>query len=235
MSNVDYESKTFVLKVNLDEFDAKKTTEQKKTSVFKSLFSKPKPDEVNVASTDLIYEGVLYVSGTYTADYYRKATHEISVDHNVSEVVLGDGTFPIREKSKFAKILSGKKGKNKVDIQMEEHAYIVNSDSMYFDQHGTEIKFPFKLDSKNLENYPTRILQKNESGVKKPNLSAEDAMEKLKTKLKQLDVENVRDLKEDFTIDEVYEIYVPIYESRIVGPKKKVELLRIDAVRNKIL
>lgn len=235
MSNVDYETKTFVLKVNLDKFEAKKITEQKKTSVFKSLFSKPKPDEVNVASTDLIYEGVLYVSGTYTADYFRKAIHEITVDHNVSEVVLGDGIFPIREKSKFAKILSGKKGKNKIDIQMEEHAYIVNSDSMYFDQHGTEIKFPFKLDSKNLENYPTKVLQQNQSGVKKPDLSADEAMEKLKTKLKQLDVENARDLKEDFTIDEVYEIYVPIYESRIVGPKKKVELFRIDAVRNKIL
>ena len=45
----------------------------------------------------------------------------------------------------------------------------------------------------------------------------------------------VRDLKDEFTINEISEIYVPIFEARLVGPKKKVELLRIDAVRKKIL
>jgi hypothetical protein len=30
-------------------------------------------------------------------------------------------------------------------------------------------------------------------------------------------------------------LYVPIFEARLIGPKKKVGLIRIDAVRKKIL
>ena len=34
---------------------------------------------------------------------------------------------------------------------------------------------------------------------------------------------------------EISEVYVPIYEARLIGPKKKIAIIRIDAVRNKIL
>ena len=30
---------------------------------------------------------------------------------------------------------------------------------------------------------------------------------------------------------EINEVYVPIYEARLIGPKKKVGIIRIDAVR----
>ena len=47
--------------------------------------------------------------------------------------------------------------------------------------------------------------------------------------------EDVRDLNENLTINEITEIYVPIYEARLIGPKKKVEILRFDAVKKKVL
>jgi len=36
-------------------------------------------------------------------------------------------------------------------------------------------------------------------------------------------------------VREIKEVYIPIYEARLKGPKNKVGLLRLDAIRKKIL
>ena len=100
------------------------------------------------------------------ADYYRKAAQTISVNYNIRDVVLGGGLFPIRSKSRFTKALSRKHGKNKIDLKLEEHVFVEEEDELTFDHHGHEIKFPFKINSKTIENYPKRILEKNQQNVK---------------------------------------------------------------------
>ena len=235
MVNTDYESKIIVLKKTVDEQVSRELVENKKTNLFKKLLKKPKSEEVHLHSIKLNYEAILMVSGIYTANFFRKAIHPIKVDFNVNEVVLGEGVFPIRTKSGLNKALSGKKGKNKVDLELEEHVFIENEDTIYFDHHGKEIKFPFKTDSKSIENYPKKILDINQTNVKKPEITNESAINTLSKKLMKPIEEDVRDLKDEFTLNEVLEIYVPIYEARLIGPKKKVALLRIDAVRKKVL
>jgi hypothetical protein len=222
------------LRKKLDDEKAAKIIEEKKTRLFRFLLKKPAKEEVHVHSINLNYEAILMVSGRYTADFFRKATHPIKVDYNVTEVVLGDGVFPIESKSRWKKTLGGKKGKNKVDLVLEEHVFIDNEKTMYFDHHGKQIKFPFKLDPKNIENYPARILQNKEFVVKKLEISNKEAISKLCLELNKPVEGEIRDLNEKITINEVSEIYVPIYEARLVGPKKKVAILRIDAIRNKV-
>lgn len=175
------------------------------------------------------------MSGKYVADYYRKATHTISVPYNVKEVELGDGVFQTRSKSGFEKALTGKKGKNKIDINLEEHVFVKEEDELAFDHHGREIKFPFKVNSDTVENYPKRLLQKNEPNVKRPEITYDAALEKLQSQLKKPLETDVRELSEEFVLREITELYVPIFEGRLIGPKKKVEIIRIDAVRKKIL
>ena len=46
---------------------------------------------------------------------------------------------------------------------------------------------------------------------------------------------DIRKLNEEFILGAITEVYVPIYEARLTGPKNKVGILRLDAVRNKIL
>ncbi len=235
MINTDYELKIIVFKKNVDEETVKEIVENKKTNVFKKILKKPKREEVHFHSIKLNYEAILMVSGTYIANFFRKAIHPIKVDFNVKEVVLGDGVFPIRTKSGLHKALTGKKGKNKVDLELEEHVFIENENTIYFDHHGEEINFPFKINPKSIENYPKRILSINPLNVKKPEITNEAAINILTKKLMKPKEKDVRDLKEEFTINEVSEVYIPIYEARLIGPKKKVGLLRIDAVRKKIL
>ena len=235
MINSDYESKTIVLKKTIDELQIQEIVEKKKTSLFKKFLKKPKSEDVHVHSIKLNYEAILMVSGIYSANYFRKATHPIKVDFNVREVVLGEGIFPIKTKSKFNKAISGKKSKNKIELDLEEHVFIENEDKIYFDHHGKQIRFPFKINSKSVENYPKRILNRNPLDVKKPEITYDAAIELFTKKLMKPREEDVRDLKEEFRINEVSEIYVPVYEARLIGPKKKVAILRIDAVRKKVL
>jgi len=233
--NKDYKSQVIVVRKKIDEDKARQIIEEKKASPFRALLQKPAKDEVHIHSLNLNYEAVLMISGRYVADFYRKAIHPIKVDYNVTEVVLGEGIFPIKTKSRWTKALIGKKGKNKVDLELEEHVSIDSERTLYFDHHGKQTKFPFKLDSKNMENYPAKILQNTKLGVKKPELTHKDAIGKLEEELKKPIGNNVRNLNEKITINEISEIYMPIYEARLVGPKKKVEILRIDAAKNKIL
>ena len=46
---------------------------------------------------------------------------------------------------------------------------------------------------------------------------------------------DVKNLNEEFALRDISEIYIPIFEARLVGPKKKVGIIRIDAVRKKVL
>jgi hypothetical protein len=227
--------KIIVLRKNFEEEDALEIVEQKKTIPFKSLLSRPKKENVHVHSLKLYYECILMVSGKYIADYFRKATHSISVSSNVREIVFGDGTFPIRSKSGFKKAFVGKRGKNKIDLKVEEHVFVEEENELAFDHHGNEIKFPFKVNSKTIENYPKRLLDKNKSNIKKPELTIDAALEKLQSQLKKPLETEVRDISEEFVLREITELYVPIFEARLIGPKKKVGLIRIDAVRKKIL
>jgi len=235
LANNDFDVKTIVIKKNLEESEAMEIVEQKKTDPFKSLLSRPKKEDIHVDSLKLIYEGSLIVSGKYSANYFRKAVHTIDVDSNVHGVVLGDGVFPVRSKSGLEKAFVGKRGKNKIDLNLEEHVFVEGEDELIFDHHGLEVELPFKIDSKNIENYPDKTLKENQSNVKKPEFSYDSAIDKLKIHLKKPLEEDVRDLKDDFTLHDITEVYIPIFEARLSDLKKKIEIIRIDAVRKKIL
>ena len=185
MVNTSYDVKTVVLRKNIENEDIMLIIEQKKTTPFKSLLSRPKKEEIHIHSLKLYYECILMVSGKYIADYFRKSTHTITVDSNVHEVTFGDGIFPIRSKSSLKKALVGKRGKNKIDLKLEEHVFVEEEDELTFDHHGQEIKFPFKINSKTIENYPKRLLTKNESNVKKMEMTYDAAILKLQSQLQK--------------------------------------------------
>ncbi|WP_278975410.1 hypothetical protein [Nitrosopumilus sp.] len=231
----DYDVKTVVIRKNLEEEDALKLVEQKKTDPFKSLLSRPKKEDIHIDSLKLCYEASLIVSGKYTANYFRKAIHSIDVDSNVHGVVLGDAVFPVRSKSGLEKAFVGKKGKNKVDLSLEEHVFVEEEDELTFDHHGLEIELPFKIDSKTIENYPKKILEGGSSVIRKPEFSYDSVIDKLQFHLKKPMEEDVRDLKDEFVLHDITEVYIPIFEARLSDLKKKVEIIRIDAVRKKIL
>jgi len=86
-----------------------------------------------------------------------------------------------------------------------------------------------------VENYPKQLLEKHQSNVKKPQITYDAAIDKLKTLLKKPMETDVKNLNEEFVLREISEVYIPIFEARLIGPKKKVGIIRIDSVRKIVL
>ena len=235
-----YTVKTVVLRPTLDLSDAEQIVENRKTSRFRSMLQTPKKTEVHVHSLKLSYEAFLILSGKYNADFYRKIIHTINVKPNVKEIIVGGYTFPIKQGKGVlgrlhTKIKSSTRKKNQIDLEIEEHVFLEEEKEVAFDHHGKEIKMPYKMSSRLIESYPRRTLGKVKNNVKKPEITYDAAVERLIVKLKKSVSIGRRNLQEKITINEIIELYVPIYEARLIGPKKNVRLMRIDSIRKKVL
>ncbi len=235
-----YTVKTVVLRPTLDLSEAEEIVENRKTSRFRSMLQTPKKTEVHVHSLKLSYEAFLILSGKYNADFYRKIIHTINVKPNVKEIIVGGYTFPIKQGKGVlgrlhTKIKSSTRKKNQIDLEIEEHVFLEEEKEVAFDHHGKEIKMPYKMSSDLIESYPRRTLGKVKNNVKKPEITYDAAVERLIVKLKKSVSIGRRNLQEKITINEIIELYVPIYEARLIGPKKNVRLMRIDSIRKKVL
>jgi hypothetical protein len=71
--------------------------------------------------------------------------------------------------------------------------------------------------------------------VKKPEITYDAAVQRLVSKLKKSVSIGKRNMQEKITTNEIIELYVPIYEARLIGPKKNIRLMRIDGIRKKVL
>jgi len=235
-----YTVKTVVLRPTLDLSDAEQIVENRKTSRFRSMLQKPSKTDVHVHSLKLSYEAFLILSGKYNADFYRKVIHTINVKPNVKEILVGGYTFPIKQGKGVlgrlrTKVKSSTRKKNQIDLEIEEHVFLEEEKEVAFDHHGKEIKMPYKMSSRLIESYPRRTLEKTKNNVKKPEITYDAAVLRLTSKLKKSVSIGRRNLEEKITINEIIELYVPIYEARLIGPKKNVRLMRIDSIRKKIL
>ncbi len=220
--------------------EAEQIVENRKTSRFRSMLQTPKKTEVHVHSLKLSYEAFLILSGKYNADFYRKIIHTINVKPNVKEIIVGGYTFPIKQGKGVlgrlrTKVKSSTRKKNQIDLEIEEHVFLEEEKEVAFDHHGKEIKMPYKMSSRLIESYPRRTLEKTKDNVKKPEITYDAAVARLTSKLKKSVSIGRRNLEEKITINEIIELYVPIYEARLIGPKKNVRLMRIDAIRKKVL
>ena len=75
----------------------------------------------------------------------------------------------------------------------------------------------------------------DKDSIRRPEITTDAAISKLILKLKKPADAGVKSSDESIKFKDILEIYVPIYEARLIGPKKRVKILRIDAVRKKIL
>lgn len=231
--------KIVVLRPKVSEDEVIEFANKKKTSLYGTVFSRPKSEEVEVSSIDLFYEPYWMISGNYSGDYFRKNAYEVETDSNVTEVIIGKGTFPVKSESgawsKFKDSIKGGDKHNKLNIPVEEHVLINVEEEVFLNSAGNAIKFPYKLNSENMENFPDDILKTHESKIRPTSVTDEKAIQFLIDRLQEDSEENVRMIKEKIIIDNFFEIFVPIYEARCVNSNNKVEILRIDALDLKAL
>ena len=135
-----------VLRPRMTADAARELVDRKKTDAFRTMIiRKPRPEAVRVESVDLYYEASVAASARYAADYYRKAVHGIHVERSVREVVVAGKRFAARGAGSLSKVIPGR-GRNTVDIELDEHVYVDNSASVHLDARGGEIDAPYKGD-----------------------------------------------------------------------------------------
>ena len=229
----NYNTSVFVLKPKLSHDEAEEIIEKKKINNFKFLLQKPKKNDVRMISFTLYYEAFLLLSGKYTADFIRKANHTINVDSNVREVIIDQNTYSVSRKSSVLHKLEPTR-KNKIELDVEEHIYLENDDDMAFDYQGKIIDLPYNA-TKNIINNYTKTKFNKSFKIRKPELTIEAMVQKLIEKLKKSIGDDIRSFHEELILEDILEVYVPIFEAKLIGPKNKEKLLRIDAVRKKVL
>ena len=233
MSVSHHSTKIFALKPKLSHDEAEKIIDSKKINSFKFLLQKPNKNDVNVNSLSLYYEAFLLLAGRYTADFIRKAHHTINVDSDVREITIDQNTYPVNTKSSVLHRLEPTK-KNRIDLEVEEHVYLENDDWISFDYQGKTIDLPYQSTKEIIGKYAKIKLNKSLK-TRKPELTIDAMVQKLIDKLKRNIGDDVRSFHEELILEDILEVYVPIFEAKLVGPKNKEKLLRIDAVRKKIL
>ena len=230
----DPKVRKITLKPQIDSDIAEDMVDNRKVKLFQTLLKKPKKSEIHLHSLKLFYEACLLLSGKYSADFIRDTKHTIHVDKNVRELIIDDKVYPVSQKKSMLSKLEPSR-KNKIKIEFQERLVIENKDDIAFDHHGKEIDLSYSNTQKIIEKYPRKILSEDDDSIKKPEITVDAAINKLISKLKKPTDKGIKSLDEKIEFSDILEVYVPIYEARLIGPKKKIKILRIDAVRKKIL
>ena len=234
MAKHDPKVRKITLKPQIDSDIAEDMVDNRKIKLFQTLLKKPKKSEIHLHSLKLFYEACLLLSGKYSADFIRDTKHTIHVDKNVRELIIDDKVYPVSQKKSMLSKLEPSR-KNKIKIEFQERLVIENKDDIAFDHHGKEIDLSYSNTQKIIEKYPRKILSGDDDSIKKPEITVDAAINKLISKLKKPTDKGIKSLDEKIEFSDILEVYVPIYEARLIGPKKKIKILRIDAVRKKIL
>lgn len=236
------EKKISVLKKQYIELEIGELVEKKKSSLFGSALRRPSPDTIHVDSLSTSYEPFLILTAEYEIDFFRKNTFTLSVEEDVKELRLRNEIFPIKSESgvlgKFGKKMKEGVGmrKNQVELEMDEHAYRKIPGTIIYDNHGMEQKeFPYNFDSKLIEGSPERVLEERKESVKQMEIEDKKAALALYEKLRNSIEGEVRLNKEAFLIEKIDQVYVPVFEARLIDAKNKIEIMRIDGITKKIL
>ena len=234
MTKINAKTKVISLKPHLDFDDAEEMVDSRKVKLFQTLLHKPKKSEIHMHSLNLHFEAILLLSGKYSVDFIRDATHTLSVDKDVQEVIISDEVFPIKtKKGVFSKLEPS--FKNKVKIEMQERVMLENTDDISFDHHGKEMNLSYKDTLKLLDKHPKKTLNEDKDSIRRPEITLDAAISKLTSKLMKPSDAGIKSSEDSIEFRDILEIYVPIYEARLIGPKKRIKILRIDAIRKKIL
>ena len=234
MAKNDTKVKIISLKPLLDSDAAEEMIDSRKVKSFQTLLHKPKKSEIHLHSLTLHFESILLLSGKYSVDFIRDAEHTLSVDKDVQEVIISDEVFPVKKKHGVLSKLEPS-FKNKIKILMQERVMLENTADISFDHHGKEINLSYNDTVKLLEKHPKKTINEDKESIRKPEITIAAAKSKLISKLKRPADAGTKSSEEIFDFRDILEIYVPIYEARLIGPKKRIKIVRIDAVRKKIL
>lgn len=195
--------KTVVYETLVDPTVIKVAGERLKRQMFTRFgILKPKSVPIELVSMKKYYEPYIVISGRYFLDYYRMSTYNISIDNEVSEVILlNRKIYPNHQNSTASIRLEG-----------EERLVVEKKAFFMLDKFGQEV---------NLETLPSAPSEKNPEetiakyGIKE--IDSEADVEFVRKRLVQRPENLSRIVNEVFEIGERVVIYAPRFELKYVN------------------
>lgn len=225
--------KKFVLKPRYDQTIIKLIAESLKDEVFpRKRFHKPKPSEVKLTSAKIYYEQYLITKGKYSLDHCKSLIYNLEVDKDAQKVFLLNETikpekYSVTDSDEYSLIkLTGV-----ASFHYEDEIRCV------IDNKGQEI------DSEKLDNVLNKQLHKEtltKSGLRKElskvQISSEEEIDLLRSKLVKRPPDVGEVIKEIFEINERKIIYIPMYKLNFENTKTgKEAVVKINGITGKII
>lgn len=213
--------KTVVYETLVDPTVIKVAGERLKRQLFaKFIFLKPKSAPIELASMEKYYEPCIVISARYFIDYYRMCTYNISIDNEVTEVILLNQKFyPDKNHDPVGNI----------KLEGEERLVVEKKGFFMLAENGQEV---------NLETLPSAPSEKNTEetiakfGIKEINSEAD--VDFIRQRLVKRPENLSRIVSEVFEICERVVIYAPRFKLTYVNAETyQRKIVEFDGVTSK--
>jgi hypothetical protein len=223
------ERKVIVYKSRIDQKQVRMITEKMKTKLFRKLFMKPKPEEVQIISIDRYFEQYVVVDGEYCIEYSKKWGQNIQVPETMQELTCyGAKIEPFSLKDSLGtpcKI---------VNLTGEGRHKFVAKAHLIFDDKWEEVGLE-KLPLVPFEEQPEKVLKMIANKTEDINTISEGKeIEILKSKIVQRPEDIIFVHNELFKVSDRATIYKPMYQVTIKNIKSEKEItIMFDAITGK--
>jgi hypothetical protein len=213
--------KTVVYETLVDPTVIKVAGERHKRQLFaKFVFLKPKAAPIELVSMEKYYEPCIVISARYFLDYYRMCTYNVSIDTEVTEVILLNQKFyPDKNQDSVGSI----------KLEGEERLVVEKKGFFMLAGNGQEV---------NLETLPSAPSEKNTEetitkfGIKEINSEAD--VDLIRKRLVQRPENLSRIVSEVFEIGERVVIYAPRFKLTYVNAETfQRKSIEFDGVTSK--
>jgi len=219
-------SVVIVQKVAKDYKLIKNIIDKKMVKTFsKMFFIKPKPDEIECESINLIYESFLITNIKYHLEYCQNKKYNINVDNNVVETTIFNHSLePVNVEEK-----SGRQ--KQIIIQSKERVIHENTKQVAVDRRGRLINYK-NFPTGQIEPNPVKFLDSYQTNVRHIELSIPEilnkSIEKRPANIAQIINEQIEVISQTL-------IYTPIFEARCRNFKShEIKIISVSAITGKI-
>lgn len=205
--------KTIVLKPQLDHDSVLLIGEKIKSSLFARFGFKPNPDDIRLLGSEEYFEPYFIIGGTYVLDYCKKHFFEVDIDKKTTRLFIAGQEFKSKQ-------LDPKAKRRVIQMMGEEHAHLEREAYFILDRMKREVSpgklsiAPFSVQKGNSE---------SNSFFKSMQISDEEQIEFLKTKIAVRPVDVAEVIREVFDITERTIAYYPMYQVTYENSKNQTD------------
>ncbi len=224
------ERKLIVHKIAFDIKKAQDIIEKDKTKFFAKLsFFRPRQEDIECESVELLYEPFVVAEANYFLDYYREKSYTVRVREDVTEVIAFGQTIKPATMEEGILRRSGKA----ISFGAQERVIHEASTHMALNRLGREIDWK-KLPDGPAEQDPKGSLERDIDKVKDLEIESEIILDRIRKKTAQRPPDVGKITKETFEVTEYALLCTPVYEARCRRVKTgEIRILPISGVTGK--